>query len=150
MQLDDGRVVSNFIVQALRNEPITVHGDGTQTRSFCYVDDLIEGIVRLMASPDHVTGPMNLGNPVEVSVADLAERIIEMTHSRSRLVRKPMPVDDPTRRRPDITLARDALDWEPRTRLEDGLRRTIAWFDKALTRPRLASETVLQLGGATA
>ncbi len=146
MQLDDGRVVSNFIVQALRGDAITVHGDGSQTRSFCYVDDLIEGIVRLTATPALVTGPMNLGNPVEVSVLDLAERIIDMTNSSSSLVRKPMPVDDPTRRRPDITLARETLGWEPRTRLDDGLRRTIAWFDKVLSKPRVASDSAVRLG----
>jgi UDP-glucuronate decarboxylase len=151
MQLDDGRVVSNFIVQALRNEPLTIHGDGSQTRSFCYVDDLIDGIVRLMMSAPGVTGPINLGNPAEVTMLDLAERIIDMTGSRSRLARKPMPIDDPTRRRPDITLARTTLNWEPRTPLEAGLARTIAWFEKSLSKPQRAkAQPMLELGGATA
>jgi len=144
MQLDDGRVVSNFIAQALRNEPITIYGDGSQTRSFCYVDDLIEGILALMDAPAEVTGPVNLGNPVEVTVLQLAERIIALTGSRSKLVRRPIPADDPTRRCPDIGLARQALGWEPRVPLEEGLRRTAAWFDSVLKDPRrhpeLASE----------
>lgn len=125
---DDGRVVSNLIVQALRGEPMTIHGDGSQTRSFCYVDDLVEGIVRLVAAPADVTGPMNLGNQQEVTVLELAERILAMTGSRSRLVRRPMPVDDPTRRCPDIALARAQLGWSPQVSLEEGLRRTIEWF----------------------
>ena len=132
MQQDDGRVVSNFIVQALRNEPITIYGDGSQTRSFCYVDDLVDGILALMDSPRDVTGPVNLGNPVEVTVLELAERIIALTGSRSPLVRRPMPVDDPTRRCPDITLATTRLDWRPRVPLDEGLRRTAAWFDQQL------------------
>lgn len=132
MQADDGRVVSNLIVQALRNEPLTIHGDGSQTRSFCYVDDLIEGIVRLMESHPQFTGPVNLGNPTEVTVLELAERVIELTGSRSKLVRRPMPVDDPTRRCPDIDLARQTLGWKPQVSLDEGLRRTIAWFDKNL------------------
>jgi len=128
MREDDGRVVSNLIVQALRDEPMTIYGEGRQTRSFCYVDDLVNGIMRLMDTPSTFTGPVNLGNPVEVTVLELAERIIALTGSRSRLVRKPMPTDDPTRRCPDISLAREQLDWEPRVALDDGLRRTIAWF----------------------
>lgn len=142
MQADDGRVVSTFIVQALRNEPLTVQGDGSQTRSFCYVDDLVEGIVRLMRSPDAFTGPVNLGNPGEITVIDLARRILALTGSRSRIVHRPMPVDDPTRRCPDIALARDALDWTPRVALEEGLRRTIAWFEQTLREP----EPLLELG----
>jgi len=146
MQLDDGRVVSNFIVQALRNEPITIHGDGSQTRSFCYVDDLIDGILALMDSPRGVTGPVNLGNPVEVTVLDLATRIIALTGSRSRLVRKPMPVDDPTRRCPDIALARETLGWSPQVALEEGLRRTAGWFERKL----LDSQRVPEIASAVA
>lgn len=140
MQLDDGRVVSNFIVQALRNEPITLYGDGSQTRSFCYVDDLIDGILALMDSRGQVTGPVNLGNPVEVTVLELAMRIIELTGSRSRLVRRPMPIDDPTRRCPDIGLARETLGWSPRVPLEEGLRRTAAWFEQQLRDARRDSD----------
>ncbi len=125
---NDGRVVSNFIVQALRGEDITLYGDGSQTRSFCYVDDLIEGLVRLMATPAETTGPINLGNPHEITVRELAERIIAATGSRSALVFHPLPADDPTRRRPDITRARSELGWEPKTALEEGLARTIAYF----------------------
>ena len=128
MREDDGRVVSNLIVQAIRGEPMTIYGDGSQTRSFCYVDDLIEGIVRLMDMPREFPGPVNLGNQQEVTVLELAERILEMTGSSSRLVRKPIPVDDPTRRCPDITVAREHLGWSPQVPLEEGLRRTIAWF----------------------
>ena len=120
MHPNDGRVVSNFIVQALRNEPITLYGDGTQTRAFCYVDDMIDGFVRLMAAPDDVTGPINLGNPVETSVAELAELIIELTGSRSRIVHRPLPVDDPVQRCPDISQAKAVLDWQPRTPLRAG------------------------------
>jgi UDP-glucuronate decarboxylase len=133
MQAGDGRVVSNLIVQALRDEPMTLNGDGSQTRSFCYVDDLIDGLVRLMDSPHEVTGPINLGNPHEVTVLELAERIIDITGTRSRLVRKPMPVDDPTRRCPDITRAREQLAWAPRVGLDEGLRRTVAWFEDVLS-----------------
>ncbi len=132
MQPHDGRVVSTFIVQALQNQPITVFGDGTQTRAFCYVDDLIEGLVRLMKAPDEATGPINLGNPVEVTVADLAETIIELTGSRSRVETRALPPDDPSRRCPDITLARHALDWQPKVDLEQGLKRTITFFEDAL------------------
>ncbi|HZF99007.1 MAG TPA: UDP-glucuronic acid decarboxylase family protein [Pseudoxanthomonas sp.] len=134
MQVEDGRVVSNLIVQALKNAPLTIHGDGSQTRSFCYVDDLIEGIVRLMDSGPEFTGPVNLGNPTEVTVLELAQRVINLTGSRSKLVYKPMPVDDPTRRCPDIALARETLGWAPRVSLDEGLRRTIAWFEKDLAR----------------
>ncbi|MDX2143763.1 MAG: UDP-glucuronic acid decarboxylase family protein [Rhodospirillaceae bacterium] len=129
---NDGRVVSNFIVQALKGDPITIYGDGSQTRSFCFVDDLIDGLVRLMNSPDDVTGPINLGNPVESTILELAEKIIGLAKSSSKIVRKPLPQDDPTRRRPDITRARETLQWQPRVPLEDGLKRTIAYFKSAL------------------
>jgi UDP-glucuronate decarboxylase len=132
MHPNDGRVVSNFIVQALKNEPITLYGDGTQTRAFCYVDDLIEGFLRMMDAPDTVTGPINLGNPVETSVAELADLIIDLTGSRSKITHKPLPVDDPIQRCPDISQARQALKWEPRSPLKPGLERTIAYFEKLL------------------
>jgi UDP-glucuronate decarboxylase len=132
MHPNDGRVVSNFIVQALKNEPITLYGDGSQTRAFCYVDDLIEGFLRMMDAPDTVTGPVNLGNPVETSVAELADLIIDLTGSRSTITHKPLPVDDPIQRCPDISQARQALKWEPRSPLKPGLERTIAYFEKLL------------------
>ncbi len=132
MHPNDGRVVSNFIVQALKNEPITLYGDGKQTRAFCYVDDLIEGFVRLMGAADDVTGPINLGNPVETTVAELARKIIELTGSRSKLVHRPLPVDDPVQRCPDIGRAKSILGWEPKVPLETGLKRTIAFFDQLL------------------
>lgn len=133
MHPSDGRVVSNFIVQALSNEPITLYGDGTQTRSFCYVDDLIEGFVRLMNSSDEVSGPINLGNPGEFTMIELAEKILEMTGSRSKLVFQPLPLDDPKKRQPDITLARKELGWEPSIALEDGLKSTIKYFEALLS-----------------
>jgi UDP-glucuronate decarboxylase len=123
MHPNDGRVVSNFIVQALKGEPITIYGDGQQTRSFCYVDDLVEGFVRLMDTPDEVTGPMNLGNPGEFTIRELAEKVIEMTGSRSEMVRKPLPADDPMQRQPDISFARRTIGWEPKVQLEAGLAR---------------------------
>jgi UDP-glucuronate decarboxylase len=132
MHPNDGRVVSNFIVQALKNEPITLYGDGSQTRAFCYVDDLIEGFLRMMDAPDELTGPMNLGNPVETSVAELAQLIIELTGSRSEITLRPLPVDDPIQRCPDISQAKAELDWQPRTALKPGLQRTIDYFDKLL------------------
>jgi UDP-glucuronate decarboxylase len=133
MHPHDGRVVSNFIVQALRNEPLTLYGDGRQTRSFCYVDDLIEALLRLMATADEFTGPVNLGNPCEFTIKALAETVIELTGSRSQISYKRLPDDDPVQRCPDITLARAALDgWEPVVQLEDGLRRTIEYFDRLL------------------
>ncbi len=132
MHPNDGRVVSNFIVQALKGEPITVYGDGNQTRAFCYVDDLIEGFVRLMAAPDEVMGPINLGNPVETAVGELARKIIDLVGSRSKIEHKPLPVDDPVQRCPDISRARDLLAWEPRVPLATGLERTIAYFDRLL------------------
>ena len=128
MHQDDGRVVSNFIVQALKGKPITIYGEGTQTRSFCYVDDLIEGLIRLMNAPDTVNSPVNLGNPNECTIRELAERIIEMTGSDAPMEARPLPVDDPTQRCPDIGLARQALGWEPAVQLEDGLKRTITYF----------------------
>lgn len=128
MHPNDGRVVSNFIVQALRGEDITVYGDGSQTRSFCYVDDMIEGLVRLMKSPDDFTGPVNLGNPVEFTILELAEKVIELTGSKSRIVFKPLPADDPRQRQPDITLAKERLNWQPAVPLTDGLRKTIEYF----------------------
>jgi UDP-glucuronate decarboxylase len=124
----DGRVVSNFIRQALAGDDITVFGDGAQTRSFCFVDDMIEGLIRLMDAPDEVTGPINLGNPEEMSMLDLARTIIDYTGSRSKIIFKPLPPDDPAQRQPDITLARKALSWEPRVPMREGLKRTIDWF----------------------
>ncbi len=132
MHLHDGRVVSNFIVQALKGEPITIYGDGRQTRSFCYVDDLIEGFIKLMRSQDEFTGPVNLGNPDEFSIRDLAEKIVDMTGSKSKLVYKPLPSDDPMQRCPDIALARKELDWQPRIKLAEGLVKTIEYFDTLL------------------
>ena len=134
MHPNDGRVVSSFIIQALEGKPITVFGDGSQTRSFCYVDDLIEGFLRFMDSDDDFTGPLNLGNPAEIPVRALAERIIELTGSRSELVYKPLPQDDPMRRRPDISQAKEKLDWEPTVPLDKGLKQTIEYFDTQLRR----------------
>jgi UDP-glucuronate decarboxylase len=128
MHPNDGRVVSNFIIQALRNEPITVFGDGSQTRSFCYVDDMIDGFIRLMQSPDDFTGPVNLGNPGEFTILELAEKIVHMTGSKSKMLFRPLPSDDPRQRRPDISLAQNKLGWEPSVQLEEGLRKTIAYF----------------------
>src|SRR5438552_1830071 len=128
MHPNDGRVVSNFIVQALKGEPITIYGDGSQTRSFCYVDDLIDGLIRLMNTEDDCTGPINLGNPNEFSIKQLAERVITLTRSRSKLTRRPLPHDDPTQRQPDISLARSKLKWEPKTPLDKGLEKTITYF----------------------
>ncbi len=134
MHPDDGRVVSNFIVQALKAVPLTLYGDGSQTRSFCYVDDLIDAILRFMAAPEDLTGPMNLGNPAECTMLELAETVLELTGSKSEIRHEPLPSDDPTRRCPDISLARSALDWEPQTSLEMGLKHTIAYFDELLRR----------------
>jgi UDP-glucuronate decarboxylase len=133
MHPNDGRVVSNFIVQALNGAPITLYGDGTQTRAFCYVEDLIDGFVKLMAAPDTITGPINLGNPVETSIAELADLVIELTGSCSKIVRRPLPVDDPAQRCPDITDAERILGWHPETALANGLTRTIAYFDSLLS-----------------
>jgi UDP-glucuronate decarboxylase len=132
MHPEDGRVVSNFVIQALRGEPITLYGDGSQTRSFCYVDDLIAGFLRLMHSRDGLQGPVNLGNPVEFTIRELAEKVIDITGSRSRLEFRPLPSDDPRQRQPDITLARSELDWQPSVALDDGLAKTIAYFDSLL------------------
>jgi len=129
----DGRVVSNFIIQALKGEDITLYGDGSQTRSFCYVDEMVDGFIRLMASPDDFTGPVNLGNPDEFTIRELAEKVVEMTGSKSKLVCKPLPADDPKQRQPDITRAKKELGWEPKIKLEEGLKKTIAYFDKLLT-----------------
>jgi UDP-glucuronate decarboxylase len=134
MHPNDGRVVSNFVVQALRGEPITIFGEGRQTRAFCYVDDLIEGFIRLMAAPDELTGPVNLGNPGEFTIRQLAEMVIEQTGSKSKLVFHPLPADDPQQRRPDITLAQQKLGWQPTVPLKEGLTKTIAYFDGLLAR----------------
>ena len=133
MHPNDGRVVSNFIMQALRGEDITLYGDGLQTRSFCYVDDLVTGLVALMETGDDVTGPINLGNPGEFTIRELAELVIELTGAKSGLIHKPLPTDDPQQRQPDITRARETLGWEPTIKLRDGLGRTIAYFDDMLT-----------------
>ena len=133
MHPNDGRVVSNFIVQALRGEPITVYGDGKQTRSFCYVDDLIEGFIRFMDAPKGLTGPINLGNPTEFTIGELAQHIVELTGSRSRLEYEPLPVDDPQQRQPDIELAKRELCWEPKVNLATGLAKTISYFEPLLT-----------------
>ncbi len=138
MHPNDGRVVSNFIMQALQNEDITLYGDGRQTRSFCYVDDLIDAVIRMMATADEVTGPINLGNPAEFSMRDLAAIVIELTGSKSKIVYHPLPPDDPRQRQPDIGLAREVLNWTPVTPLEEGLRKTVAYFDELLSEPRSA------------
>ena len=134
MHPNDGRVVSNFIVQALQGQDITLYGDGEQTRSFCYVDDLVEGLIRLMESPDGVTGPINLGNPGEFTIKELAETVIDLTGSKSKMVNKPLPQDDPRQRQPDITRAKTQLDWEPTIALRAGLEKTIAYFDDLLAK----------------
>jgi UDP-glucuronate decarboxylase len=147
MHPNDGRVVSNFIVQALKGEPITLYGNGEQTRAFCFVDDLVEAFLRLMAASDDVTGPINLGNPVETTVRELAETIITMTGSRSKIETRPLPVDDPTQRCPDISRARNLLDWEPRVPLTTGLERTIAYFNRLLSERGEIADNVLRLHG---
>jgi UDP-glucuronate decarboxylase len=150
MHPEDGRVVSNFIVQALLGNPITIYGDGSQTRSFCYVEDLVDGFIRFMGTAKHVMGPINLGNPVEFTILELAETVIRLTGSRSKLLRMPLPADDPRQRQPDITLARAMLQWEPRVQLEAGLQRTIDYFDKLLRvkqRPTLEVHTGLRQRG---
>src|SRR6185436_15695218 len=124
----DGRVVSNFIMQALRNEPITIYGDGTQTRSFCYVDDLIAAFVAFMETPAELTGPVNLGNPNEFTILELAEKVIALTGSKSKIEKRPLPADDPTQRQPDIAMATKHLGWQPKVQLEEGLQKTIAYF----------------------
>jgi UDP-glucuronate decarboxylase len=134
MRADDGRVVSNFIVQALMGEPLTIYGDGQQTRSFAYVDDLVDGLMMMMNSPPEVVGPINLGNPGEFTMLELAQQVKRLTGSRSRIVHERLPQDDPKRRQPDITKARSVLGWQPTVQLEEGLRRTIAYFDEQLSR----------------
>jgi UDP-glucuronate decarboxylase len=136
MHPKDGRAVSNFIIQALTNEPITIYGDGEQTRSFCYVADLVEGLIRLMAAPAEYTGPVNLGNPAEVSMLDLTRLILDLTGSKSRIEYKPLPADDPRQRQPDIALAVSQLQWRPTTPLKEGLEKTIAYFDGILHKPQ--------------
>ena len=132
MHPDDGRVVSNFIVQALRGEPITIYGDGSQTRSFCYVTDMVRGLIQLMETPDEFVGPINLGNPTSFTISSLAEKVIELTGSKSKIVFKSLPADDPRQRQPDIALAKKELDWEPGIGLDDGLTQTIEYFEKLL------------------
>jgi len=148
MRADDGRVVSNVICQALAGDDITVYGDGSQTRSFCYVSDLVEGFLRLMAYEGEFPGAVNLGNPVELTVGDLARRVLAMTGSSSQIVRRPLPVDDPRRRRPDITLAKQLLGWAPRTALDVGLKATIAWFADERENAAKAIRPQPALGGA--
>jgi UDP-glucuronate decarboxylase len=138
MHPNDGRVVSNFILQALRGEDITIYGDGLQTRSFCYVDDLVSGLMALMKTPKDITGPINIGNPREFTILQLAEMVIAMTGSASKLIRKPLPSDDPRQRQPDISMAGRILEWAPSTELEGGLAKTIAYFDQLLTAPAQA------------
>ena len=132
MNLNDGRVVSNFIVQALQNRDITIYGDGSQTRSFCYVSDMVDGIIKMMNNPQKFTGPVNLGNPSEMTISELAELIIAITNSKSKIVYKPLPSDDPVRRKPDISLAKKELNWEPETDIRKGLEKTIEYFDNKL------------------
>jgi UDP-glucuronate decarboxylase len=132
MHPNDGRVISNFVLQALRGEPITIYGDGSQTRSFCYVDDMVDGLIRLMESPDDLVGPVNLGNPEEITILEAAEKIIQLTGSRSVITFKPLPDDDPKKRKPDITLAKEKLGWAPRIPLEEGLKKTASYFENLL------------------
>jgi UDP-glucuronate decarboxylase len=132
MHPNDGRVISNFAIQALKGEPITIYGDGSQTRSFCYVDDMVDGLIRLMESPDDLTGPVNLGNPEEITILEAAEKIIQLIGSRSMIIFKPLPDDDPKKRKPDITLAREKLGWAPCVPLEEGLKKTILYFENLL------------------
>ena len=146
MHPNDGRVVSNFIVQALLGIDITLYGDGKQTRSFCYVDDLIDGLIRLMATPDGVTGPINIGNPTELTIRELATKVIDMTGSKSRIVNKPALEDDPRQRRPDIARAQRDLQWSPRVGLDEGLKKTIAYFDGLLKEPGVAAKITSEAG----
>jgi UDP-glucuronate decarboxylase len=134
MHPNDGRVISNFVMQALRSKPVTIYGDGSQTRSFCYVDDMVEAMISFMNAPDGVTGPLNLGNPTESSILEIATLIVEMTHSRSRIVFEKLPSDDPRQRKPDITQAMQLLNWSPSTPVREGLSRTIAYFESELTK----------------
>lgn len=139
---DDGRVISNFILQALQNQDITIYGDGSQTRSFQYIDDLIEGLLKMMQTEDHFTGPVNIGNPREFTIRELAERIVLLSGSSSKLVYKPLPVDDPKQRQPDISLARTMLDWEPMIRLDEGLARMIRYFEDNLTQESIQAKSL--------
>ena len=132
MNPEDGRVVSNFIMQALKGEDITVYGDGTQTRSFCYVDDLVDGMIKMMNSKEGFIGPVNLGNPGEFSMLELARKVIMLTNSSSKIVHKPLPQDDPVKRKPVIDLAKEELDWQPKIMLDEGLKKTIAYFERSL------------------
>jgi UDP-glucuronate decarboxylase len=141
MHPNDGRVVSNFIVQALRGQEITIYGDGSQSRSFCYVDDLIEGLLRMMDSAPDVTGPINLGNPLEFTIRELAELVIDITGAKSKLKFEPLPSDDPRQRRPDISKAKATLSWEPKTQLHEGLVKTIAYFDRTLAQTAIPALT---------
>jgi UDP-glucuronate decarboxylase len=141
MHANDGRVVSNFIVQALRNQDITIYGDGSQTRSFCYVDDLVDGLIRLMESGDEVVGPINLGNPKEFTIRSLAEIIIEMTGSASKIVHRPLPADDPRQRQPDISRAKEQLGWQPTLALREGLGKTISYFDHILRNEKITPQS---------
>ena len=141
MHPNDGRVVSNFIVQALRGEPITIYGDGIQTRSFCYVDDMIEAFIRLMNTPDGFTGPINLGNPVEFTIKELAEKVISLTGSKSNIEYKPLPADDPKQRQPDITLVKNTLEWMPKVKLEEGLNNTVSYFKGFVHRDKFSKKT---------
>lgn len=134
MDMNDGRVISNFIVQALKGEDITIYGDGSQTRSFQYVDNLIEGMIKVMATPDSFIGPINLGNPHEFTILQLAQKVIEMTDSKSKIVMRPLPQDDPKQRKPDITLAQKTIDYNPNILLEEGLKKTIAYFEMLLSK----------------
>ena len=139
MHPNDGRVVSNFIIQALLGQDITVYGQGAQTRSFCYVDDLVEGLIRLMASPETVTGPINLGNPGEFSILELANQVVQLANSQSRIVHRPLPQDDPRQRCPDISKAEEILGWTPRTPLKEGLTLTLAYFEKLISMPKVGN-----------
>ena len=141
MHPNDGRVVSNFIVQALKNQEITVYGDGSQTRSFCYVDDLVGGIIQMMNGPDHLVGPTNFGNPEEFTILELAEKILDLTSSKSKIIFEPLPPDDPIQRRPDITIAREKLGWQPKTSFEEGLKKTIDYF-KTLHRSGMLNDNL--------
>jgi UDP-glucuronate decarboxylase len=136
MQPYDGRVISNFIIQALQKNDITIYGNGSQSRSFCYIDDLVEGLIKLMATENDFVGPVNLGNPIEISILDVAKKIIELTNTLSKIVYKPLPQDDPKRRCPDISLARDKLNWHPNISLEEGLKRTIDYYNRISRKPR--------------
>jgi UDP-glucuronate decarboxylase len=147
MHPNDGRVVSNFIVQALLGKDITVYGEGSQTRSFCYVDDLIEGLARLMSTSEEVTGPMNIGNPTEFTILELASQVIDLVGSRSRIIHRPLPENDPKQRQPDISRAQDLLGWKPSVTLKDGLTRTIGYFDRLLSNQNLRAQVAKETAG---